>query len=526
MSIICHFSDLSVAFNTTPLFTGLEASLPDHLTGLTGPNGGGKSVLLQLLAGLRTPDRGTIRWTRPVLHVPQLSRLRGPRVAEALGVGSLHDTFTRVGEGRGTPEDLERIADRWHLPAQWQQGLDEAALPATPDTPVSALSGGEQTRLALCAAFLREDHYLLLDEPGNHLDREGRRWLSERVQSHPGGALVASHDRSLLRQVGTLLELREGRLRHYGGNYDLYTTIRNHEITALEQQIQSRTKALENTRRQEQEAIRKAARRRRQGEKLRRSGSQSKLMLDAQVERAQHSRSRQHATMQARDEALSLAIRQARAERDHLDTQTLHFDNDERRGGISVVLDRLLLPRGQQEPISLTVRSGDRWRIDGPNGSGKSTLLQIIAGQLPARSGDCTVHGRCLHLDQHFELLDHRQSAVDNLRRLHPESPRVEWRTRLGSLRLRGEKALQPVGTLSGGEQLKVALLAITGGENPPDLLLLDEPDNHLDLDSRTLLEQALRGYAGTLMLVTHDDEFAREAGADRVLALGAETRR
>jgi ATPase subunit of ABC transporter with duplicated ATPase domains len=521
MPVACHFSNLSVSFDGQFLFTGLAASLPPGTSGLVGPNGAGKSVLLGLLAGIRTADTGTVCWERDHYLLGQWSEPAGPRVAEALGVAALHDCIQRIELGRGSAADLDRVADLWQLPALWRQQLDAAGLAGSDlDTPLARLSGGQRKRLALCAAFRHPDHYLLLDEPGNHLDSAGRDWLQQQLAAHPGGALVASHDRDLLRRVDVLFELRGSELRSYGGGYELYRAAREAETAALAQRIEAREKQLRRSKQHYQASQQRAASRRQQGRRQRRDGSQGKMLLDAKTQQAQQSAARQRAQFEQRQQRSGADLQSLKARLPSTASQQLVLARTGLRGGLSLHLEQLQLPRVTQPPVSLTLHSGDRCRLMGPNGAGKSTLLQVIAGQLTARSGRCETHGRCLYLDQHFSLLAPDLSATTNLQRLHPGTNPEFWRTRLGSLRLRGDKALLPVAALSGGERLKVALLAVTAAEPAPELLLLDEPDNHLDLDSRELLATALRDYPGTLLVVSHDEDFVAALQLDQSLAL------
>ena len=235
--VVCQFSQLTQQFDTKTVFTGLSSTLTDGLTGLVGRNGQGKSVLLALLAQDFPPTSGSIRWLVPFYWVRQLQRLQGLRLADALGVGALYNSFERIQSGEASADDFAQVEDRWHLPALWEQELYEAGLDLPLSTPVQHLSGGEQTRLALCRAFLQPDHYLLLDEPSNHLDTEGRRWLLAKLTQHPAGALVATHDRELLQQVERILELDQHGLNEYGGNYAIYHTIRDAQVAATEQQM-------------------------------------------------------------------------------------------------------------------------------------------------------------------------------------------------------------------------------------------------------------------------------------------------
>ncbi|HPQ96712.1 MAG TPA: ATP-binding cassette domain-containing protein, partial [Thiolinea sp.] len=216
-TVVCHFSDLTQQFDQHTLFTGLSATLTSGLTGLVGRNGQGKSVLLNLLAQILPPTAGTVHWSIPFHHVGQLQRLQGVRIVDALGVGELHDSMERIQAGMGSEADFLRLEGCWHLPQQWESLLQEAGLMFPLTAPVAHLSGGEQTRLALCRAFLLPDHYLLLDEPGNHLDADGRQWLQTRLAAHPAGALLVTHERTLLLQVERILALDQQGLHDYGG---------------------------------------------------------------------------------------------------------------------------------------------------------------------------------------------------------------------------------------------------------------------------------------------------------------------
>jgi ATPase subunit of ABC transporter with duplicated ATPase domains len=514
-----HFSGLSFG---AEIISDLSGRVPAGLTGLVGPNGVGKSVLLKLLAGLLPPARGHVLWHQPFLYVDQFAAASHPRVADALAVSDLFDAFQRIEQGCAQADDLDRVADHWDKPGMWHQQLMAAGLPADLSRPVATLSGGQQTRLVLCAAFCQPDRYLLLDEPGNHLDRRGREWLTQQLKQHRSGALLVSHDRQLLRHVDQILELGTNGLQSFGGNYDFYDEQRRLAVSAAEQKVMDTEKAMRRLKAEQQHSQQRAARRRHQGERQREDGSQGKMLLDFKAEKAQGSQARELAQQQRRSEQLSQELQAARALRDSLRPQKLVVSAPVGMRALVVHAESLMLPNlPERGAINLTVRGGERWSVCGDNGSGKSTLLKVIAGQLAPLSGLCEHHGTCLYLDQHFSFLEPELSALDNLSRLDPDVSAEQWRTWLGSLRLRADKALLPIKWLSGGERLKVALLAITGQRSPPDLLLLDEPDNHLDLDSRLMLEQALEGYQGTLMLVSHDPEFIDAVGVTHTLAMG-----
>lgn len=180
--------------------------------------------------------------------------------------------------------------------------------------------------------------------------------------------------------------------------------------------------------------------------------------------------------------------------------------NPVNRGGAALVLSGVSLPFVPHSPFSLTINRGERWHIEGDNGSGKSTLLKVMSGALAAREGAVTLSGSAIYLDQHFSLLKKAQSALEFLQHWNTGTTETLWRTRLAGLRLGADKILLPMRHLSHGEQMKIALLAVTDPDKSSELLLLDEPENFLDIDSRQLLETGLASWTGTLVVVSHDN--------------------
>lgn len=517
---LCLLTDLGVRFDGDPVFTNINHSLRPGLTGLVAPNGRGKSVLLRVLAGQMPASEGAVHWQVPIASLGQLDRLNGPRLADALGISVLWDCFQRIEQGEGDPDDLDRVADLWHKPAQWTQLLASAGIDRSLDNPVATLSGGEQTRLALCRVLLQPEACLLLDEPTNHLDARGRDWLNQRLAEHPGGALIASHDRALLRGMDRILELTPEGLVEYGGGFDLYRSVKDAQVAALEHRVDHLNAERRKQKQAQQAALEKAASRRKQGERLRRSGSQSKMLMDGKQGRAEASLGALTQRHQHRVGAVNESLSAAQSQLEQEQTQRLYWAPLASGGGARLHLSELVLPHGDPRPMGLTVNAGERWQIRGDNGSGKSTLLKVIAGLTQAESGECSVSGSVRYLDQQLSLLIPSQSAFANLQRLYPEAAESVLRTRLASVRLRGERALVPLSQLSGGQRLKVALLAVMGGAQAPDLLLLDEPDNHLDLDSKALLEQSLADYPGALMVVSHDEDFIAALAPEHAITL------
>ncbi|MDP2129065.1 MAG: ATP-binding cassette domain-containing protein [Pseudohongiella sp.] len=502
------FSNLAVEFNHSVLFSNLSASLSAGITALAGVNGIGKSVLLKVLSGDILATQGQVQRPARLYRVDQLQMVTGPRIADALGVAELFECFQRIGQGCARGDDPDKVADHWHEPALWRSILEQAGLYKPLDTRTESLSGGERVRLALCAAFIRKDAFLLLDEPGNHLDIDGKQWLKQCLQAHAGGVLMVSHDPELLSLATQILELNQHGLTVHG-SYPVWQMWQQLQEQALARRIHGLEKQTRQLVREHQDNLRKSTRRRQQGEKLRREGSQGKLLLDAKADQAQRSLAREQVRHKQQEESLQSSRQQLSVQRELLTIQRLPFPPVQRGQQVVFTLCGVELPFSKAgRRVNWTVRQGERWRLSGRNGSGKSSLLKLLAGLLPLRNGECRRCSGAVYLDQHLSMLDPAASAVSNLMRLVPGRSETDWRTWLGSLRLAADKALLPVAALSGGERLKVAVLALAGGEEAPELLLLDEPDNHLDADSRQLLANSLATYQGALVLVSHQQSF------------------
>lgn len=505
------FSNLAVQFNHSILFNNLSATLSSGISALTGVNGAGKSVLLKVLSGEIRPLTGHVQWISDFYRVDQLLPDSGVRVVDAVGRGELYNSFQRIEQGSATLDDFVKTADSWGELDNWRAALADAGLAIPLDTLTETLSGGERMRLVLCGAFAKKDHFLLLDEPGNHLDSDGRRWLRQCLQNHRAGSLVVSHDPGLLGLADRLFELDQQGLSSHGGYQD-WLLWRERQRLSLENQVSELEKQNKKLVSEQQENLRKSARRRQQGEKQRRDGSHGKLLMDAKADQAQRTSAREQVQTRKRESLLQASRQQLLARRQMLQDQRLPMPSATSGGNVLFSLQDMEMPFGKEcGKISWTVRQGERWQLKGNNGSGKSTLLKMLAGLLPAQSAGVQLCRHTVYLDQHLSLLDTSLSAVDNLMTLAPGHSETDCRTWLGSLRLTGDKALLPLSALSGGERLKVALLGVTSAKNVPALLLLDEPDNHLDTDSRQLLASSLAGYQGAVVLVSHQQSFIDE---------------
>lgn len=499
-----------------PLFSDLHARFDRQHTALVGRNGVGKTVLARLLAGQLEPTSGRISRAGRIHYLPQnlLAQQPGQSIAALAGLAPALAALQRIEQGSIDPQDFALLAERWDLRQQFLTLLQDSGLPALPaDTPANTLSGGQAMRVALLGAQLAQADFLILDEPSNHLDAAARHALAQRLQRWPGGLLLISHDRRLLAQMEVIAELSSQGLRLFSGSYGGYQQSQQQRtqlaLDALARCKQERKRSEQALRDQQERQERKQAR----GEKQGKHANQAKILLGRAKQRAEASTGKllaQHAdARQALNERVSEAAQaidwQASAIHWHLPPAALA----PARSSDALVAELLALQSPRlpgAAPLDLQLRAGQRLAITGPNGSGKSSLLQILAGQLPPSAGQRQVHVPCAMLDQQQSLLPPDCSVLTHLQQHNPQTPEGLLRMRLAQLGLDARHILQPSGELSGGERLKAAMACALYRDDPAPLLLLDEPDNHLDLPSLQALEQMLRSYPGCLVIVSHDE--------------------
>lgn len=521
MQHACIISNLSLAFSAQQMFNQLNFVLFSRQTSaLIGRNGLGKSLLFNILhlqhaSGLAYS--GQISWHVQHDHLAQLQRINAETIAQALNVDDLHAAFQRIENNHADFDDYERVEGAWDLPQKWQQILQNAQLPMDLNFPIQQLSEGQKTKLALCRLFLKQDRYLLLDEPSNHLDTQARQWLIESIRAHSAGVFLISHDRELLDQAQHIYALNELGLQHMSGNYTHYFQQYQQKTDALSQSIQHEKHKLKQLKQRQHDSLMKVQKRQGKGAQLRDSNSQAKCLLDFKKEHAEQSLGKLKVKQLAQTDVLQRNLHAKQIAIEKIKPQKFEFQLGATKQGEILRINDLKLSYACTEKIKFSLRAGEKIQLKGVNGVGKSTLLKQINDH---ESSEVFFSGICLYLDQNLSLLDSNLSVIENLAIFNPTILEVEWRSLLGQLRIRGEKALLKLAQLSGGEKLKVALLAISHSAKDIDLLLLDEPENHLDMESRALLAQAICQFQGAVILVSHDHYFVEQCGIHQAYLL------
>ncbi|MBT2507921.1 ABC-F family ATP-binding cassette domain-containing protein [Streptomyces sp. ISL-98] len=510
----------------TPVFDDFQLAVGPGRTGLIGLNGSGKSTLLRLAARELTPTSGKIQVAGEIGYLPQNLVLdTGLRVDEALGIAGARAALHAIEAGEATEEHFTAVGDDWDVEERARATLDQLGLVRIGlDRTIGEVSGGESVLLRLAALLLRRPDVLLLDEPTNNLDRHAREHLYAAVEAWPGVMVVVSHDRELLERVDRIAELREGEVRWYGGNFSAYEEALAVEQGAAERMVRAAEADVHRQKKELADAHVKLARRKRYGQKMNDNKREPKIVMGARKRAAQESAGK-HRIMHTEKlaEAKDRLSEAADAVRDDDEINVVLPHTTVHPGRRVLTLRDLALRHGAGIGGEFEVRGPERIALLGRNGAGKTTLLRTITGDLEPVSGEAVAHVPLRFLPQRLDVLDDALSVAENVARFAPSATNNVIRARLARFLFKGARADQAAGTLSGGERFRATLAALLLAEPAPQLLMLDEPTNNLDIASVRRLTQALESYEGALIVASHDEPFLESIGITRRLELGGE---
>ncbi|MFF8641480.1 ABC-F family ATP-binding cassette domain-containing protein [Streptomyces sp. NPDC015345] len=510
----------------TGVFDGLQVAFGPGRTGLIGINGSGKSTLLKLIAGELTPTDGAVKVAGEVGYLPQNVTLdTALRVDEVLGIAATRAALHAIEAGDAREEHFTVVGDDWDVEERALATLDQLGLGHIGlDRTTGEVSGGESVLLRLAALLLRRPDVLLLDEPTNNLDLYARRRLYAAVEAWHKVLVVVSHDRELLDLVDQIADLREGEVSWYGGNFSAYEEALAAEQEAAERMVRVAESDLRKQKRELADAHVKLARRKRYGQKMWDQKREPKVVMGARKRAAQESAGKHRIMHEEKlaeakerlDDAVE-AVRDDDVIRVDLPNTLVH------PGRTVLTLGGLELCYGARVQGCFELRGPERIALIGRNGAGKTTLLRTIAGELQPVSGEALAHVPLRFLPQRLDVLDDDRTVVENVAAYAPDASNNRVRARLARFLFKGVKADQRAATLSGGERFRAALAALLLAEPAPQLLMLDEPTNNLDMASVKQLSTALESYQGALIVASHDLPFLESIGITRWLLLDGE---
>ncbi len=521
-------NNISKSFGLDLILDGISFGLnTGECLGLVGPNGCGKTTLLRILVQQEKPDSGSVQFEPPDIRVGYLPQGFTPAPEETLlgfldriqggNVDRLNDRLEnlagRLSENTQN-QDLQHEYDQ--VLAQLIQStessgrgpgvLDGLGLGQLPmDIPISHLSGGQKTRLSLAGLLLSNPQIILLDEPTNHLDLDMLAWLEDWLNSYSGAALVVSHDRTFLDHTATsILEIdpQSHKSRVYAGNYSDY----------LEQKMAEHDRRWQEYTDQQVEIqrLRAAAGHMRGLAKFRRGGKADSGDKFANGFFANRSLGTVKRAKQI-ERRVEHLLNEDRVDKPKPAWEMkIEFEDVTESGRDVIALEHLTIGYGDLallEDLNLVLHYGQRVALIGPNGSGKTTLLKTILGKIPALAGHVRLGTNVNpgYMAQEQENLDPSLNSLQTVQKLISQSE-TEARSFLSKFLFKGDDVFIPVSSLSYGERSRLALarLVATGC----NLLMLDEPINHLDIPARTRFEQALKAFEGSVLAVVHDRYF------------------
>lgn len=486
------------------LFQNLNFTLENRKYGLVGVNGVGKSTLVKIMSRELVPAQGQIIGDAQAIYLPQWEEPPEMTAGEFL-VDIWESTEPVIRESLLKDLDLSQS--------------------------LTKLSGGQWMRVRLLRALGKAGQILIFDEPTNNLDRASRECLYDFVEKFSGALLIISHDRELLGLVDEVWELSNQGLSVYGGNFGFYERQKQAERSLLSYRVETAKREKKKQEREHTEKVEKQLKRTRVAAKNAKDAGLPRILLGARKRRAQVSLGKIHAHEQVRDNQRQQEFQQL-------------YEKQKQNSELRIDMSIAGKPKGKavfsleqfncryrgaenwlwNEPVSFTLQAGERMVLRGGNGAGKSTLLKILTGVLTSEKCEWAgrfseINRKFVYLDQDYSLLSYKQNVVDNLM----ENCRydvTEARNRLADYGFTKDSVFKIAEVLSGGERLRLCLAKLAFGLESPQVWILDEPTNNLDLESLALLEGALSEYEGTLIVVSHDQHFIERIECGQCLNL------
>lgn len=516
--------------NRDLLFTNINLSINKHdKIALIGNNGAGKSTLLKLLSGQLEPSAGVIKNDSQPYYIPQLfGQYNNVTVAQALRIEDKLKALQEILVGNVTDVNLALLDDDWSIEercteafAYWK--LDDINL----SQPMHTLSGGQKARVFLAGILIHQPEIILLDEPSNHLDYQSREILYNYIRNTGHTLVIVSHDRTLLNLLNKVCELSKRGLTVYGGNYEFYAGQKAIESNALQQDLKSKEKALRKAKEIEKETVERQQKLDARGKKKQEKAGLPTISMNTLKNNAEKSTARLKGVHAEKAGSISQELQRLRSSLPDIDKMKVNLDSSLLHKGkvlvtaksINFGYNRQLL---WQQGLNFQITSGGRIAIKGHNGSGKSTLIKIILGKIQPTHGTIErAVGNTIYIDQDYSLIHNNLSVYEQAREFNSGMLQEhDIKMRLNRFLFTPDYWDKPCSALSGGEKMRLMLCCLTIGSQAPDIIILDEPTNNLDIQNLEILTASISEYQGTLIVVSHDKYFLKEIGVENSIEL------
>lgn len=510
------------------LFDDIQLTLhKNEKVALIGNNGSGKSTLLKLIAGQIPLQSGLLKKESEPYYIPQVvGQFDNLTLAQALNIDEKLRAFHAILSGEASEENLEILNDDWTIEDRCREALEYWKLDELDlNQSMKSLSGGQKTKVFLAGILIHQPELVLMDEPSNHLDSASRQLLFDFITSTSKTLLIVSHDRKLLNLLDKICVLDQRGITVYGGNYEFYREQRNIEQKALSQEVSSMEKTLRKAKEKERETMERQQKLDSRGKKKQEKAGVPTIMLNTLRNNAEKSTSKLKNAHADKIGGISKDLQELRRSLPDLDKMKFGFDSSHlHHGKVLVKADKLNYAYSDQllwkENRSFQINSGERIAIKGVNGSGKTTLIQLILGNIEPSEGTIfRAVNQSVYIDQDYSLINNELNVYQQASEFNQTALlEHEIKTRLNYFLFDKNDWDKPCSVLSGGERMRLILCCLTLGVKSPDLIVLDEPTNNLDLESIEILTSAIQQYQGTLLVVSHDELFLEQINIQRVL--------
>jgi len=491
---------------------------------LIGNNGTGKSTLFKLIAGLLEPSDGVLNVEAIPYYIPQLfGQFNSLTIAEALGVDEKRNALREILNGNVSEENYELLNDDWTIEDRCSTALQSWQLDGLDlSQKMETLSGGQKTKVFLAGISIHQPEFILMDEPSNHLDHSARQLLYEFIQHSKSTIFIISHDRKLLSLIDTICELSPQGIRTYGGNYEFYTAQKQIEENALSQDIQSKERALRKAKEKEREILERQQKLDSRGKGKQEKSGVSRIMMNTLRNQAENSTAKLKGVHSEKIGNIRQELQHLRVS--EIDQMKFGFDHSKLHKGKNLFIARdMNFSYGNEkylwkENLDISLVSGERISVYGSNGSGKTTLINVILGNLKPQTGTVFIaETKSVYIDQDYSLIADHLSVYEQAQHFNTSALQEhELKTRLNRFLFPKDDWDKPNGALSGGEKMRLMLCCLNIGNQSPDLIILDEPTNNLDIQNIAILTNALNDYQGTLVVISHDETFLEAIHIER----------
>ncbi len=512
------------------LFTNINLSVKEYdKIALIGKNGSGKSTLLKIIANELQYTEGQLSVDAPPYYIPQLFQQYDHfTISQAWGVDHKLKALEHILNGNASEKNFEILADDWTIQERCTEALRYWELgELNPDRRLASLSGGQKMLVFLAGIIIHQPPLVLMDEPSNHLDASARQLLYQFIVSARCTLVVVTHDRKLLDLLPKMCELTADGIKVYGGNYSFYSEQKEMEKNALDHDVLNKEKALRKAKEKERETAERRQKLDARGKGKQEKAGVAKIMMNTLRNSAENSTAKLKNAHTEKIEALNKDLQHLRASVADIDKIKFGFDNSRlHTGKVLFSAKEINFCYGSRsiwkEDLSFQVTSGERIALKGNNGSGKTTLIKIILGELEVATGSTSrANNKTVYIDQGYSLIDGTQKVYEQAELFNNSGLQEhEIKIRLNRFLFAKDYWDKPCSTLSGGERMRLLLCCLTINIDAPDIIILDEPTNNLDIQNIEILTMAINEYRGTLIVVAHDDVFLEQINTNRTISL------